>query len=161
MSLAHTTVVFLQNPWFPPGTPENELTTYMTDVEFRRQKLASTMTGSRLLSLFGPMFYTIWWDNAHPTPLIGNHRAVGDPDPEHMLRVLLEQRPQTVGLLGKKAVAGMQALSQEVPLFFDRGHFLGAKIVTGRHPNAMGCTAEELEQFSETLINRSIGVVGV
>ena len=119
------------------------------------------MTGRRLLSLFGPMFYNIWWDNAHPDPILGDHRVSGPPDPEHMLRVILERRPKTIGLLGKKASEGMQILSEEVPLFFTSGRLLGARIVEARHPNAMGCTTEELEQFSEIIINRAIGVVGV
>jgi hypothetical protein len=161
MSLAHNTVIFLQNPWFPPETDPAILQSYMHDVQFRRELLATTMTGRRLLSLFGPMYHDIWWDNAHPRPVLGDHRGVGDPDHEHMLHVILERRPKTIGLLGRRAAAGMNRLSREVPLFFQGDRMLGARIVTARHPNAMGCTTEELERFSNIVINRAIGCVGV
>lgn len=161
MSPTRTTVIFLQNPWFPPETDPSILQAYMHDIRFRRELLATTMTGRRLLNLFGPMFYDIWWDNAHPRPLLGDHRVAGEPDHEHMLHVILEKRPSTVGLLGRRASEGMRRLSEEVPLFFQDGRLLGARVVEARHPNAMGCTTEELEQFSEIIINRAIGVVGV
>lgn len=161
MSPTRATVIFLQNPWFPLETDPETLHSYENDVQFRRELLATTMTGRRLLNLFGPMFHDIWWDNAHPRPLLGDHRVSGEPDHEHMLRVILEQRPRTIGLLGKKASEGMRRLIEEMPLFFRNGQFLGARIVEARHPNAMGCTTEELEQFSEIIINRAIGVVGV
>ena len=161
MSLAHATVIFLQNPWFPPETDPETLRSYQHDVQFRRELLATTMTGRRLLGLFGPMYHDIWWDNAHPRPLLGDHRVAGDPDHEHMLRVILEQRPKTIGLLGRRAAAGMDRLRREMPLFFQNDQFLGARIVEARHPNAMGCTTEELERFSNIIINRSIGCVGV
>lgn len=161
MSPTRTTVIFLQNPWFPPETDPQILQSYENDVQFRRELLATTMTGRRLLNLFGPMFYDIWWDNAHPTPLLGDHRVAGEPDHEHMFRVILEQRPRTIGLLGRRAAEGMRRLSEEMPLFFRGDRLLGARIVEARHPNAMGCTTEELEQFSEIIINRAIGVVGV
>jgi hypothetical protein len=78
-----------------------------------------------------------------------------------MLHVILERRPKTIGLLGRRAAAGMDRLSREVPLFFQGDRMLGARIVTARHPNAMGCTTEELERFSNIVINRAIGCVGV
>lgn len=161
MSARPAPVVFLQNPWFPPDIDPLVAHSYMHDVEFRRETLAKTMTGRRLLNVFGPMFYDIWWDNAHPTPKLGDHRAVGDPDPWHMLNVVLERRPTIIGTLGKNASNGIKMIEAEMPLFFRKGRMLGARIVEARHPNALGCTNEELEKFANDIINHVIGVVEV
>lgn len=161
MSLHRHAVIFLQNPWFPPDIDPIVPHSYQRDIKFRRETLSKSMTGRRLLNVFGPMFYDIWWDNAHPEPLLGDHRAVGDPDPRHMLDVVLEQRPTIIGVLGKNASDGIKMIRAEMPLFFKRDHMLGARIIEARHPNALGCTNEELELFANDIINHVIGVVEV
>lgn len=162
MSARTAPVVFLQNPWFPPETDPPTRHSYQHDIEFRCKTLAESMIGQQLLGLFGPIFYDIWWDNAHPRPLLGDRYVVGDPDPQHMLNVILKRRPTVVGILGKTASKGLKMLEAEMPLFFGHGRkILGAPIIESRHPRALDCTAEELEMFANTIINHAIGVVTV
>jgi len=157
-SQPRSAVIFLQNPWFPPDTDPEIVESYMRDIHFRRKTLAETMTGRRLSGLFGPTYHDIWWDNAHPRPVLGDHRGSREPDPEHMLRVILERRPTAIGLMGQNAAIGLEKLADSVPLFFQHNRVFGARIYKARHPNAMGCTTEELENFSEAIINHIIGV---
>lgn len=159
MSLNRSAVIFLQNPWFPESIDPLVPHRYQHDILFRRETLAKTATGRRLIEAFGPVYHEIWWDNAHPAAVLGDHRAVGDPDPQHMLNVVLEQRPTIIGVLGKNASNGIKMVEAEAPLFFKRGRLLGARVIEGRHPNALGCTNDELHLFANDIINHLIGVI--
>ncbi len=156
-------VIFLQNAWFPPNTRESAMRQYATDVRFRRKVLSGTMTGKRLLKAFGEeWFERVWWDNATPIPSIGTHRGFEHPDPAHMLRVIEDQRPRVIGLLGNQAQLGfLTMVRKDIGLemvrdshltMLDTLTFRRYGIVRGRHPNAMGIKQTEINEFAKRVI---------
>lgn len=93
-------VAFLQNPWFPEGTSQEEIDSYRTDIKFRRERLLKQPTGERLWHAFGPEWYNgIWWDNANP-----QHQTSWEirlcADLKHMFQVIKQQQPLVVVTFG-------------------------------------------------------------
>jgi hypothetical protein len=133
---------------------------FQHDHEFRREQLAKSMTGSRLKKALGDAFWSIWWDNANPTLAIGNHRLAMDADIDHMFNVIVSHRPRVIGTLGSRASSGLQMLSEDLPLFYRKNGtelFNGANVIRGRHPNAMGITSDEIQDFANRLLKACCG----
>lgn len=98
-----TILAFLQNPWFPEGTPRNIVTQYQTDQEFHQDILKATMAGQKLHMAFGnDMFRRIWWDNV--TPVVTDHpRKKAAKNQEHVDAVISKIKPQLILTFGDEA----------------------------------------------------------
>lgn len=140
----HEVVLFLQNPWFPMDTPRETIQRYATDCAFRKEVLATTMTGRRLISMFGEDWYNgMWIDNANPQAT-DHSRGWRPANHKHMSDVILARLPRVVVTMGLTAKRGFEALRKTGP---NTRYFLTIAHLHCNHPNAMGITMDVLESF--------------
>jgi uracil-DNA glycosylase len=131
-------LVFLQNPWFPPGTAKQHIDRYTTDQEFHRRLLAGTMTGQRLRQAFGEtMFRDIWWDNVAPAAAEVS-TGVTEIDEEHVERVIKQVKPDLIISFGKLAEDALDGSIAAEPIPYMCCH----------HPNARHKTTQDLCEFA-------------
>lgn len=134
-----TIVAFMQNPWFPPGTEPAVKHAYRTLQDFHKKVLRSTMSGQRLLMAFGEEYYErIWWDNIAPEPA-DHPRGKTKVDMKHVDTLIEIWKPQLVLTFG--SVAG-EAIDGSLMC-------LHRKVMKCHHPNAMGRTQAELDNFAQ------------
>lgn len=137
-------VLFLQNPWFPLDTPPEVIQRYANDVEFRKQQLATTMTGRRLIAMFGAEWYAgMWIDNANPQAT-DHSRGWRPANHTHMANVILAQLPHVVVTMGLTAKHGFEVLRKTGT---HTRYFSTITHLHCNHPNAMGITMDVLESF--------------
>lgn len=146
-------LAFLQNMWFPVGTPETIIGAYLNDQSYRRRVLGNCMSGRRLKKAFGEHYHTIWWENA------SQHRATvpsgrGNADPAHMLKVIRSVEPKHILCFGAVAKDGMITLDDRmlsrIPLELKWSYF--------PHPNARGLLQIQLDEFAKKIIEKYISI---
>lgn len=138
-------VLFLQNPWFSPDTPEEDVRRYSTDLEYRRTILAKTMTGRRLLAAFGTEWYEgMWIDNANPLHS-QNSRGWYPANHTHMANVIMSRMPRVVATMGLTAKRGFEGLLKTEN---SQRYFKTLAHLHCPHPNSMGITQDVLDSFA-------------
>ena len=133
-------VAFLQNPWFKLGTEERIIHLYRDDQEFHRRILASCMTGQRLMTAFGDLYDTIWWDNTNWRPSWHSAGKVF-PDFDHIKKVLEEVKPNIILHFGNQARDAVDAVTMG----------LAYQKLYCHHPNARHQTVQDLCDFAATV----------
>lgn len=142
-------VAFLQNCWFPPGTPAIITNRYLNDPKYRRVVLSRTMSGRRLVRAFGIYYNEIWWDNA--SQAIGEFPQSRHPaDIRHMSRVIEENAPLTVLAFGRVAADGIMELQH--------GRGVSLEWHFSPHPNARGITQFQLDNFAKVIIDKYLNL---
>lgn len=137
-------VAFLQNPYFPEGTPQETIDAYRYDQEAHRVALLKSMSGKRLKKAFGDYFDQIHWDNANPA----HGEKPSDrlpPDLNHMEAVIRLHSPAIVLCFSRTAEAGMNELVMTMRT--------DCAFAYCPHPNARGITNKELSDFAQRIIN--------
>ncbi len=125
-------------------TPQDVIQRYMVDCVFRKQQLATTMTGRRLLTMFGDEWYAgMWIDNANPQAT-DHSRGWRPANHTHMANVILERFPRVVITMGLTAKRGFEALRKTGT---NNRYFSTITHLHCNHPNSMGITMDTLEGF--------------
>lgn len=131
-------VAFMQNPWFPAGTPKEKIHAYKTIQTYHQDVLKETMSGNRLIQAFGEeMFRRIWWDNVAP-------EAADEPkkktpvDMKHVEAIIAVQKPDLILTFGDVAEKALKASVTTVNIHMMHCH----------HPNARYKMQSDLDQFA-------------
>lgn len=140
-------LAFLQNPYFHPGTQQRHIDLYATNQRFHRMVLERSATGKALVRAFGRELYDeIVWDNASQAHgWLRGH--VSPPDPEHMRRRFVEEKPDVVLLFGKQALTGWNEVD------VDEKNLV---VLMAPHPMARGSQVDHLAQISNA-VKRLVG----
>lgn len=131
-------VGFMQNPWFPDGTPQEHIRMYRYNQEFHKKILVNSMSGQRLKQAFGDeMFERIWWDNVAPEAAT-EAKGKTDVDMQHVEAIIKIRDPQLILTFGKMAT---DAIKQSIGA-------IRRKVMECHHPNARYKTQSELDAFA-------------
>jgi hypothetical protein len=131
-------VAFLQNPGFSVTTPDDIVQRYADDIVFRRERLAASQTGARLMKAWGEDWYQyIYWDNACTTP--GTvPLSFSRVDRNHIIDTILREEPDIVLAYGRYAERMMKTIPPCTWL----------KVFVTQHTNCHGITSDEMKAFA-------------
>lgn len=144
-------VAFLQAPWFKPGTDIGHIHQYVNDANYRRHILSQTVTGKRLMVMFGDRFSEVHWDNV--TPLPGdNPDSVMTIDLNHVIAVIEKLEPIMVLTLGEVARCAVR----DARLMLKRQNRLNHRLRTipwhiMAHPNKRGVRMVEMREHFKVI----------
>jgi len=133
-------LAFMQNAWFPPGTPQRIIDRYHDDSEFHIKVLSKTMSGRRLMKALGDELYKkIIWDNT--TREVASQPS-GNPgaDLMYMRQRILAHKPDAIIAVGQVAYDAMIKMRKEDPVKHNFARILMP------HPNKRGITSDELKE---------------
>ena len=134
-------LAFLQNPSIHHISLTTDIERYATDVVFRREVMARSQTGGRLIVAWGKNWFDyVHWDNVSTNPgdydlkrsVVGNRK--------HCVDAILEVNPHivvTYGTYAKNTIDRINIYATDIVVF------------NFRHPSAWGITSQELKRDAD------------